>query len=351
MKGVRPRGDRSALERLVEEPRRFGFDAALRLLLVAAGDPDPAAVVRFRSVATLAQPPADVLGLGRSGDGLPPSVTTSVMGLVGPMGVLPRGYTEVVTTATRNGSRSLHEFLDMLSHRFVAHFGQAGTKYRLHRAAEMTRLAHRDDPAAARDADPITALLLALTGYATGGMTDRLPAGTAPLAHYAGFFAMRPRSADRLAALASDWCGRPVEVIQFAGAWLTLPADEQSQLRHGVFAGRFDQLGVNATVGTRAWNAQARVVLRIGPLDRPAFEALLPDRTALRQLVSLVRSFLGFETGFAINPVLAAEAVPPLHLGAGGAQLGWNSWLPTHRTRLRDGNEARFEAETVEALG
>ena len=30
---------------------------------------------------------------------------------------------------------------------------------------------------------------------------------------------------------------------------------------------------------------------------------------ALRRLVALIRAFLGFETGFAINPVLAADAV------------------------------------------
>ena len=338
-------GDRSALDRLAGEPRRFGFDAAVRLLLLAAHNPDPAAIVRFRSVASLAQPPADVLSIGGGRANGPPQLVTTVMGLVGTSGVLPRGYTEVVNTATRGGSRSLHEFLDMLSHRFVAQFAQAGTKYRLHRAAEMAGLRPGSG------ADPVSEALLALTGYANGAMVDRLAAGPEPLVHYAGFFAMRPRSADRLAALASDWCGRPVEVVQFAGAWLTLPADQQSMLRQGVFAGRFDQLGVDATIGVRAWNAQARVVLRIGPLNLHAFRALLPHQPALRRLVSLVRSFVGFETGFAVNPVLEAEAVPPLPLGAAGTRLGWDSWLPSHGTRRTNGTEALFEAEVVEALG
>ena len=338
-------GDRSALDRLAGEPRRFGFDAAVRLLLLAAHNPDPAAIVRFRSVASLAQPPADVLSIGGGRANGPPQLVTTVMGLVGTSGVLPRGYTEVVNTATRGGSRSLHEFLDMLSHRFVAQFAQAGTKYRLHRAAEMAGLRPGSGT------DPVSEALLALTGYVNGAMVDRLAAGPEPLVHYAGFFAMRPRSADRLAALASDWCGRPVEVVQFAGAWLTLPADQQSMLRQGVFAGRFDQLGVDATIGVRAWNAQARVVLRIGPLNLHAFRALLPHQPALRRLVSLVRSFVGFETGFAVNPVLEAEAVPPLPLGAAGTRLGWDSWLPSHGTRRTNGTEALFEAEVVEALG
>ena len=344
---ARPPANKSALDRLAGEPRRFGFDAAIRLLLIAARNPDPAAVVRFRSVASLAHPPADILSIGNGGSNGPPSVVTTVMGLVGTSGVLPRGYTEVVNTTTRGGSRALHEFMDVLSHRFVAQFAQAGAKYRPHRAAEMAGLR------AAGAADPITAALLALTGYATGDMVDRLAAGPEPLCHYAGFFSMRPRSADRLAALCSDWCGRPVEVVQFAGAWLTLPPDQRSMLRRGVFAGRFDRLGHDVTIGTRAWNAQARIVLKIGPLGLPAFEALLPQRAGLRKLVSLVRSFLGFETGFAINPVLAAGAVPPLQLGAmagTGPRLGWNSWIPVAGERHADGTEAVFEAEVVEAL-
>ena len=120
-----------------------------------------------------------------------------------------------------------------------------------------------------------------------------------------------------------------------------------------MFAGRFDQLGHDVTIGTRAWNAQARIVLKIGPLSLPAFEALLPQQAKLRSLVSLVRSFLGFETGFAINPVLAASEVPALQLdvtGAGGPRLGWNCWIPTVGTRNADAAEAVFEAEVVEAL-
>ena len=81
-----------------------------------------------------------------------------------------------------------------------------------------------------------------------------------------------------------------------------------------------------AAIGVRAWDVQARIILRVGPLDTAAFVALLPDRSALRALVSLIRAYVGYETGFAINPVLAATAVPPLQLGPQAdplARLGW----------------------------
>jgi type VI secretion system protein ImpH len=253
----------------------------------------------------------------------------------------------------RSRSFSLTDFLDLISHHMIAAFAAAGAKYRPHRAADVGALA----PGRQR-ADLVAEVLLALTGYATPGLAERLRAGASPLRHYAGFFSAHPRSSDRLEALASDWLGRPVKVEQFAGAWMALPLDQRTRLPVGVSPGAFGQLGLDAAAGVRAWDQQARIVLKIGPLDLPYFERLLPDRPLLRDLVSLVRAFVGFEVGFAVNPVLARDAVPPLVMskpgepGAAGAGplLGWNTWIPTSAVtpRRTDANDALFEAETVE---
>nr|WP_283949550.1 type VI secretion system baseplate subunit TssG [Limobrevibacterium gyesilva] len=341
------------MARLLREPRRFRFDAAVRVLMHAARRADPADAARFRSQPGLAFPPADIVAIRpdvpaqADAPPKPPELTVGLMGLTGSSGVLPRYYTEVLSLTLRDRSQSLHRFLDMLSHRMVALFARAGIKYRLHRAADAAVLSNPPAP------DAVGAALLALTGYGTPHMAGRLAAGTDPLLHYAGLFAARPRSADRLAALVSDWLGRTVEVEQFAGAWLPIPPDQRSRMPKGRLPGQFNRLGVDAAIGTRAWDVQARIVLRVGPLDRAAFEALLPDRPALRRLVSLVRAFVGFETAFAVNPVLAAAAVPELRLDAAAdppPRLGWNTWLPTSGgPRRRDAAEAIFEAEIVEA--
>ncbi len=334
---------KSPLEALARTPRRFGFDAAVRLLTLARRTEDPAEVARFRSPPGLTYPPADVLEF-RGTD--KPDVTVGMIGLTGPSGVLPRHYTDAVVQALRGRSSSLHTFLDMLSHRFVAFFARAGAKYRPARAAETAAL--RTPP----QQDPIAKVLLALTGHGTGHLTNRMLISTEPLLHYAGLFAMRPRSAQRLGAMVSDWLGMRVEVIEFAGAWLNLPPDQRSRIgAHG----QFNQLSANAAAGVRAWDPQARVVLRIGPVDRAGFERLLPDRLALQRLVSLVRTYVGFEIGFAINPVLAAGSVPPLRLDATmdpPPRLGWNTWLEPMaggQPRLTDAADSVFEAEIIEA--
>jgi type VI secretion system protein ImpH len=338
---------RSPLEALAQTPRRFGFDAAVRLLTLARRTADPAEVARFRSPPGLTYPPADVVEF--RGGGPPagrPDVTVGMIGLTGPSGVLPRHYTDAVVQALRNRSSSLYAFLDTLSHRFVAFFARAGAKYRPARAAETAALGTPPRQ------DPIARALLALTGHGTAHLTDRLLISTDPLLHYAGLFAMRPRSAQRLGAMVSDWLGMRVEVIEFAGAWLGLPPDQRTRIGAN---GQFSQLSANAAAGVRAWDPQARVILRIGPLDRAGFERLLPDRLALQRLVSLVRTYVGFEIGFAINPVLAADSVPPLRLDATAdpkPRLGWNTWLEPMaggQRRFTDAAESVFEAEIIEA--
>ena len=340
----------SLLGRLLAQPRRFQFDAAVRVLLHAAGASDAANPMRFRSAPGRSFPPADVLSAEPAQPGRPASIESTVMGLVGPSGVLPGLYNEVLSASLRDRSHALHDFLDMLSQSVTALFARAGTKYRLHRTLEV---AAHETPAAP---DPVSSVLLSLTGYGTPHLISRLLVGADPLLHYAGLFSTRPRSADRLAALVSDWLCRPVEVEQFAGAWLTLGQDQLTGLPVGRVPGQCNRLSVDAVTGVRAWDVQARIVLRVGPLNRLDFEALLPGKPRLRRLVSLVRAFLGFETAFAVNPILAAEAIPALLLEAGNdppPRVGWNTWMPPPPGGLprHDGSEALFEAELVEQEG
>ena len=274
-------GPRSLRDRLFSEPRRFSFDAAIRLLQRAARKADPTLAARFRSPPGLAFPPADVLALRPGEAGAAPRITVGLMGLTGPSGVLPRGYTDTVTTTLRDRSHALHDFLDLLSHRLVAFFAGAGAKYRPHRSAEQAAL---NLPL---QADPTARLVISLAGYGTPHMADRLAVGSDPLLHYAGLFATRPavsrtaRGADADGLARSDRC----EVVEFAGAWLSLPPADRSRLpRLPLPSGRSAN-----SAGDRCRDSacgrgspEARMMLRIGPLQRGRISRqMLPDREIL----------------------------------------------------------------------
>ncbi|HYF06268.1 MAG TPA: type VI secretion system baseplate subunit TssG, partial [Acetobacteraceae bacterium] len=81
----------------------------------------------------------------------------------------------------------------------------------------------------------------------------------------------------------------------------------------------------------------------LGPLPRAAFDAFLPGTPRHTRLVELARLFVGLDTGFAVNLVLARDAVPDLELGR-GARLGWSSWLGQSRPRTRDAADPLFDA-------
>ncbi|MBV9655084.1 MAG: type VI secretion system baseplate subunit TssG, partial [Acetobacteraceae bacterium] len=251
-----------------------------------------------------------------------------------------------VIATRRDRSHALHDFLDMLSHRLVALFARAGMKYRPARSAAASALAHPSRT------DPVEGALLAFAGYPTPQMADRVSGDRSPLLFYSGFFSAHPRSAERLESLLSDWLGQAVRVEQFAGAWLLLRREDRTRLAQGLLPGPWSRLGVDAAIGTRAWDLQGRVLLRIGPMSRAAFEALMPDRPVLARLVSLVRAFLPPEIGFAVNPMLEPTQVAPLVLDRAAEprpRLGWNTWLPLSApARRRAADDARFEEVVIQ---
>jgi len=328
---------------LLSEPSRFTFDAAVAIMMRASGEGRPGDAIRFQAAVGMSFVPSDVLSAGR--DGRRFRVTVGFLGLTGPGGVLARPYTELANVEHRRRSAALGQFLDVVAQRPIAHFAAAGIKYRPHRLADAAAVA---TDAAGAPRDGMRDILLAVAGYPTETEAKRLAIGPDPLLFYAGAFGAYPRSADQLGAILSDWFGQAVSVEQFAGCWLELDSGQMSRLGAGAL-GQFSQLGVDAAIGARAWDIQSRIVIHAGPLGLQAFEALMPGQATLARMVSLACAYVSRDITVAINPVLAADAVPPIALAAPtSTRLGWNSWLPTSGKRQRDADDAVFEASGME---
>jgi type VI secretion system protein ImpH len=332
-------------ELLLREAHRFDFFQAVRLLERAVADTDgrgPAGprlpvgqdsapdreVVHFRALASLSFPAGSVYQVKPAREaayGVPEMVVT-FMGLTGPAGVLPHFYTSMLLSRLRDKDHSLSDFLDLFNHRLISLFFRARQKYCLPVSYERARL-----DLERREPDLASQALFCLVGLGTGGLRGRLDINDEAFLYFSGHFSHSPRSAIALERMLGEYFELPIEVLQLQGQWLYLGEDDCAQLPTPINPqGLNNQMGLNVVVGDRVWNVQSRVRIRVGPLTYAQFRRFMPDGDALRPLSQMVRSYIGPEFDFDVQPVLKAPEVPFSRYqsqGDGRFRLGWNTWV------------------------
>lgn len=314
------------------EPYRFEFFQLVRLLRLhysrtdrmdpeARPHEDP---LRFRSQLSLNFPVSEVseLYFERQGkvsiNGLPlTEVQVTFMGLVGPSGVLPRPYTELLLDRhIQYRDDAAHAFLDMFSHRMTSMFYEAWQKYRFHIEHERKGTSRFDG------------YLLNLLGF---GPQARKAAFERPnsalrtemFSYFSGLFAQKPRNAINLQSMLCFTFSLPFVVKPFAGRWLKLVPEQRTQLGRKNIA-----LGQSAVVGDRVWDYQSCVRIQIGPLELADYERFQPGTPDYRQLLDTLRIYLGAELDYQIAPVIKREAIPLARIGRrSNVSLGRKGWL------------------------
>jgi type VI secretion system protein ImpH len=320
--------------RLAAEPTAFDFFQAVRLLerlfperARVGGFGVPAEeVATFSAAPSIAFPACEVQDLEVPGEG-PARMRVNIMGLIGPLGVLPYHYTQIVAERVRARDRALQSFLGMFEHRIISLF------YRAWEKQHFTAGYERDH------AERLTEHFLDLVGLGLPGVRGRMPVPDEAFIFYSGVLAPQPRSAAALEALLEDFFEVPIQVEQFVGGWYPLAASTQCSL--GAELGASDQVGLGAVVGDEVWDEQARVRLRLGPLTRQQYEHFLPTGAAYPLLRTLTRFFSHDQFDFEVQLVLARDEVPPCTVGAAGeaaSPLGWGTWLRT-QAFARDADE------------
>jgi len=359
---------------LLQEPYRFSFFASLRLLArisakAAATNEEPRPAIeqiQFRSLQALAFPPSELWDLKKlTGGSRSVEMTVAFLGLTGPMGALPRPYTELVIQRIRKFDYALRNFLDIFNHRLIEIFAQAGGKYRFylpfeHAAArEQWRRAQGEQKLRAffleerPRIDLVSQILLDFGGLGTGLLRykDSRRAAAAPrhdvpdsaLRYYCGLFAQSHRSAVSLGHMLSEYFRVPANILPFVGQWIQLPVEHQTCMRRSVSENQpaqrgrpamgkcsHPQLGRNTVVGSRVWEVQGRFRVQLGPLTFDEFKHFMPIGDKYRQLSHLVRLYVGPAFDFDVQPVLKGEEAPWCQFGAKGSRaprLGWNTWL------------------------
>lgn len=322
---------RAVVRDLAEHPRAYDFFRAVLLLerlhpdrkrLGAYASPEEEAV-NLAVNPSLAFAPNQIheLALEATDEGDPARMTVNFLGLVGPQGVMPTWYTQLVSERVWEGDTALRDFLDLFHHRVLSFFYRAWRKNRF--------LISYEEPGD----DALSAHLLDLIGSSPPGLRARTSVDEHSLAFYAGLLGPQQRSAQALEQLVADYFDVPAEVEQFVGGWY--PVDRSHRCRLGA-DDTAAQLGVGAVAGDEVWDQQARVRIWIGPLSRDRFEDFLPGGSAHEDLRAVVRFFARGEYDFEARLVLAADEVPGVVLQSDeekSQSLGWSTWI---RTRPRE---------------
>jgi len=186
-------------------------------------------------------------------EGEAPNMTVNFMGLTGPQGTLPNPYTSLIIERLRASDGTLRDFLDIFNHRFISLFYRAWRKYRLDVSAE------RDER------DRFSRHLLSLLGLGTDGLQDRLAVPDDSLVYYSGLLSQKPRSAQALCQILTDYFSVPVKIEQFAGAWYRL--DPAARCCFSDSASDSECLGLGAVVGDEVWSQQSKIRIVLGPLS------------------------------------------------------------------------------------
>lgn len=345
MPAQKRRLDPGLIQRLQEEPYRFEFFQAVRVLLAhhRKHGKDQASdalgqTIRFRSSVSLSFPASEIesLDIEWSMDNAQSKESTAseqmgnaatmfkgatlvpaFMGLTGPSGVLPRHYTQhVAEREMYHRDTATRAFLDIFTTRAVAMFYQSWLKYRPHFQYETDR------------ENRFLPMVLGLAGLGLQGTRRRLGKngeGVADesLAYYASALRSRPQSVGWFARVASDYFGVPCVSEQFVGQWFELPEHERSYL-----GGANCVLGQSSFCGCRVWDRQSKVRLVIGPVRRRQFDDFLPGGNTFHGLRRLFRLMVGATFDCEVLLILDRRDITPARLDSRSeaSRLGWNAW-------------------------
>ena len=318
------------VRRLIDTARRSGERGAT----IGTDAPPAREAVRLRAAVGQRHPEDEILEARAPADPAlaPVELTVGVMGLTGPMGVLPEHYTERVVERRRAKDMALPEFLDLFNHRALSLFWRAWAKYRLPVAFEA------DD---GRLGDAFSRALASLSGLGVAGEPVRDEA----ILSMAGLLARRVRSPGALKRLVAGVYALPVEVVELQGRWVAIEPADRTRLGSARGAGAFARLGSDAVLGDAVWDVSSRVRVRVGPLSLAMFRSFFAADGPRASMTDTIRRAVGGTMDFTIQLVLARAEVPALRLDdtAQPALLGQTTWLLAEPA-IRDRDEALLSA-------
>lgn len=321
--------ERTLLPALLDHATQMNFFRFCQLIELAAPDRPPIGTtdspadepVRFRSHARLGFPRREIDAIESDPDDplKPPSVVTTFLGLYGVDARMPSYFADEVAQ-NREGAEPLAAFLDLFHHRVVTQYYRVWRKYRY--------------PAGFRKdgTDEVSRYLLSYAGLGIGTPDMARAVGTRKLLSMLGLAGQKTRTAEGLAGVLRHAVpDTDVDVEEFHSVWVNATGDPRAALGESCLLGR----------GFYDRSNSVRIVLT--PNTRESVLALLPGHTAHREVMTLLRFYLGYEAQANLEMHVAADLMPPQKLSADEVRLGFTTRLAGAGLSTRDGGHTRVQ--------
>ncbi|TCK39419.1 type VI secretion system protein ImpH [Paraburkholderia sp. BL8N3] len=307
--------------------------------------------VRFRPYPKTGFPGTEVAAVEFDADrpDTPPSVRTTFLGLYGVNAAMPPHLIDDIVLR-REGHEEVMAFLDVFNHRIATLFYRAWRKYRYWAAFERG------------GTDDISRSLLCLAGFGLGDKAGRAGLPAARVLGLLGLLTQRTRTAEGLAGvIALAVPGAGVRIDERFPVWVRL--DHQPGLRPGRPSAQSGQqsfaeegLGRGHVLGRRVINRAEAVRVTLSPASAAQAHGLLPGALLHRDLMSLLRVYLGHKADVVLRMEVSAAVAPVLKIGgtrtigAGapehppGGRLAWTTLLKPAGDRVITIPLGRYEA-------
>jgi len=164
----------------------------------------------------------------------------------------------------------------------------------------------------------------------TKKLQNRLNLNDHTLIYYGGLFVSQVRTASGLRRMLEDYFGFHVQIEQFIGHWQNLIADIRTRMGDGFNRqGQNACLGKSAMLGSRAWIAQGKIRVIIGPLNKAQLAVFAPGTKAFGVMNQLVQMYLGLEQDYEFVMEINRKDLPQrMHIDIKSPPiLGWSSWM------------------------